>query len=81
MGHLEEPRYPGATENGLLLFKFDLLFYPNVSRTSLLPGDYKVKISATGKNARSTRKTIKIKWNGAWHDDIDSLYNNALFIK
>ncbi len=81
LGHLEEPSYPGATENGLLLFKFDLLFYPNVSRTSLLPGDYKVIISATGKNARTTRKTIKIKWDGAWHDDIDSLYKNTLVIK
>lgn len=81
LAHLEEPKHKGATENGLLLFKFDVLFYPNVSRTSLLPGDYKVKISATGKNARIARKTIMIKWNGAWHDDIDSLYKNGLFIK
>jgi len=78
LGHLEEPSAFAAMENGLLLLKFDVLFHPNIGRTSLLPGDYKIVLSAFGKNVRSTKKTICIKWSGKWHDDIDALYKDSL---
>jgi hypothetical protein len=64
---------PPPTENGELLFWFDVFARPNTGRTSLLPGQYQITVSAFGKNVGRSSLEVELEWKGLWHDDIDAM--------
>ena len=66
------------TENGELLFWFDVFTRPNTGRTSLLPGRYQITVSAFGKNVGRSSLRIELEWKGLWHDDIDVMLRDSL---
>lgn len=66
------------TENGELLFWFDVFTRPNTGRTSLLPGRYQITVSAFGKNVGRSSLTVELEWKGLWHDDIDAMLRDSL---
>jgi hypothetical protein len=70
-----------ATEDNALLFWFDVFLRPNTGRTSLLPGRYRVTLSAFGRNVKGTALTIDLEWKGEWHDDIDSMLKKSFLPK
>jgi hypothetical protein len=53
---------------------------PNTGRTSLLPGQYQVNVSAFGRNAKGTMLMIELDWKGKWYEDIDDLLKNSLLL-
>jgi hypothetical protein len=69
---------PSPTENGVLLFWFDVFRRPNTGRTSLLPGRYQITVSAFGKNVGRSSLRIELEWKGLWDDDIDVMLRDSL---
>jgi hypothetical protein len=72
---------PPATKDNTLPLWFDVFLRPNTGRTSLLPGQYQVTLSAFGRNAKGTMLTIELEWKGKWYDDIDDLLKSSLLPK
>jgi hypothetical protein len=68
-------------ESGKLLFWFDVFLRPNTGRTSLLPGRYEIRVSAFGRNVQRASLTVKLDWNGIWHNDIESMLQDSLLPK
>lgn len=64
-------------ENGNLLFWFDVFLRPNTGRTSLLPGRYRIEVSAFGRNVRRASRDVEFYWKGIWHDDIDEMLKDS----
>lgn len=69
---------PSATENGVLVFWFDVFRRPNTGRTSLLTGRYQITVSAFGKNVGRSSLTIELEWKGLWDDDIEVMLRDSL---
>lgn len=65
-------------ENGNVLFWFDVFPRPNTGRTSLLPGDYQVLLSAFGNNAKRASLVIKLSWKGKWDINLDKMYSKDM---
>ena len=69
------------TENSPVPFQFDVVWVPNTGRTSLLPGRYRIVLSAFGKDVRRASLTIDLEWKGLWHDSIDELLGDSLLLR
>jgi hypothetical protein len=84
LGFIIEPRpnlpssLPAPMESGKLLIQLSTLIRPNAGRTSLLPGDYEVVISASGHDVAKTIQTLKIHWDGTWYSSLDETLKGAL---
>ncbi len=85
LGFIIEPTARGsglpAQENNKLLFWFDVFLRPNTGRTSLLPGRYRITLSAFGKNVKRSSLTLELEWMGLWHDDIDTMFRDSFLPK
>jgi hypothetical protein len=55
------------------LFWLETIVRPNAGRTNLLPGTYRIVLSASGRDVPSTKKIIDLRWEGLWKEDIDDL--------
>lgn len=71
---------PKPTENAKLLFWLDVFLRPNTGCTSLLPGRYRVVLSAFGRNVSRSSLTAELDWRGDWHDRIEDLLDKSLII-
>jgi hypothetical protein len=82
LGFILDPNAKGFAlppqENGKLLFWFDVFLRPNTGRTSLLPGQYQILISAFGKNAKRASLRLELKWNGLWDNTIEKVLENGI---
>jgi len=81
-GFIIDPSSQGSPlppqENGKLLFWLDVFPRPTTGRTSLLPGSYRIKIVAFGKNARRASLTLRMEWKGIWEKGIEEMLSKSL---
>ncbi len=87
LGFIVHPNYdnqvypPKDKQEDKLLFWFEVFRRPTAGRTSLLPGAYKIKISALGRNASKVMKTLEFEWKGEWSDKIDQMLDKYFIPK
>ena len=65
-------------EAGAYLFWFDVMIRPNAGRSSLLPGKYRITVSAFGDNARRSKLSIILEWKGTWKDTLSETYQEGI---
>jgi hypothetical protein len=65
-------------ENGTHVFWFDVMIRPNAGRSSLVPGTYRITVSAFGDNARRSKLAIILEWKGIWKETLAELYQEGL---
>ncbi len=65
-------------QNNKLLFWFDTRLRPNAGSTYLLPGKYKIEISAFGKNIQRETLRFIVDWKGAWEKELKVLIPKSL---
>jgi hypothetical protein len=70
-----------ATKDGNFILWFDVFIRPNTGKTYLLPGEYKIKLSAFGRNAKKAEINIGLLWRGQWKENIGELLDSSLIIK
>lgn len=64
-----------------LLFWFDFAIQPNAKPNYLMPGKYRVKITATASNCPKVSKDFMLSWSGNWHDDDRNMLGREIVIK
>jgi len=85
LGFIVHPDYDNKVsppkDEGRLQFWFEVIVRPTAGRTSLLPGTYKIKVSAFGRNASKVMKTLEFEWKGEWDDKLDQMLDKHFIPK
>ena len=71
---------PHSSESGKLLFWLSTLLRQNAGRTSLLPGKYRLLLSASGKDVARRTLVLEVEWKGIWYDEIDKMLKRSILI-